>query len=412
MLQAFRIPIWLGTVQALLAFVVFQSSNVAEANSPSHPLADETGVGEARGELSSTQGSRASWRRSLETKSAYKLSSGFDSFANEQEQSQFFGMTVATDFRAQLLSSLSFRTKAGASLNSGYAQSRFGDNVGRSSIWFEEATLNLRAVNTAPARAYLSAGALNQGDLGMRLLVDRQPFPGVRESVVLGSNSRLKVKLMAQQTIPTSKTLSTKTVDAEVTPLFTTESLEISIKPNDKLSLKGFVTHFAFLNLPSAVALESVIYGNSVAEIGPNTARFKYGFEGIGAGGSANIQISRNLEWNFLGYVLQNAQAPEGFRNAQFLRTDLKIGIPGDVDLIPGAALFFVEDDVTPGFYNNPYSGHNNRQGFAGSLEVFFQKQRFKLKSEFIDADVINFNINQSRQQTFTIGFETFYEIF
>lgn len=412
MLQAFRNPIWLRTAQVLTAFVVLQSGFAANANSSSTSSKDEAAVGEARGELSTTQGTSGSWRKSVETKSAYKLSSGFDSFANEREQSQFFGMTVATDFKAQLLSSLSFRTKAGATLSSGYAQSRFGDNVGRSSIWFEEATLNLRAINTDPARAYLSAGALNQGELGMGLLVDRQPFPGVRETVVLGSGNRLKVKLMAQQTIPTSKTLSTKTVDAEVTPLFTTETLEISMKPNDVLTLKGFVTHFAFHNLPSAVALESVIYGNSVDETGPNTARFKYGFEGIGAGGGAAIQMTRNLEWRLGGYILQNAQAPEGYRNAQFLRTDLKIGLADDIDLIPGVATFFAEDDVTPGFYNTSYSGHNNRQGFSGMLEVFFQKQRFKLKSEFTDADVINFNINQSRQQTFSIGFETFYEIF
>lgn len=412
MRRTFRNSNWLKTAQAIVAGLVFQAGLLSTSTTVAAPPSDESNVGEARGELSTTQNSQSSWRKSVETKSAYKLSSGFDSFANEREQSQFFGMTVATDFKAQLLSSLSFRAKAGASLTSGYAQSRFGDNVGRSSIWFEEATINLRALNTEPARAYLSAGALSQGELGMRLLVDRQPFPGVREAVVLGSGNGVKVKLSAQQTIPTSKTLSTKTVDAEVTPLFTTESLEVSLKPTEALSVSGFVTHFAFHNLPSAVALESVIYGNSVDETGPNTARFKYGFEGIGAGGSLSVQLARSLAWQFNGYVLQNAQAPEGFRNGQYLRTNLKIGLADDIDLIPAAAIFFTEDDVAPGFYNDSYIGHNNRQGYTGAMEVFFQKQRFKLKAEFTDADVINFNINQSRQQIFSIGFETFYEIF
>jgi hypothetical protein len=122
--------------------------------------------------------------------------------------------------------------------------------------------------------------------------------------------------------------------------------------------------------------------------------------------------LARNLGWQLGGYVLQNSQAPEGYRNAQFIRTNVTIGLADDIDLIPSAAVFFSEDDVAPGFYNDAYLGHNNRQGYLGAMEVFFQKQRFKLRAEFTDSDVINFNVNQSRQQTLSIGFETFYEIF
>jgi hypothetical protein len=408
MLRALRNPISFKAAMAAVAFTVLHAGSVTLADPPK----DEAGVGEARGELSTTQNSELSWRKSVDTKSAYKLGSGFDSFANDREQSQFFGMTASADFRAQLLSGLSFRTKAGATLSSGYAQSRFGDNVGRSSIWFEEATLNLRVLESKMARAYLNAGALNQGDLGMRFLVDRQPFPGVRQAVVIGSKDRAQLKIWAQQTIPTSKTLSTKAIDAEVTPLFTTETIELKLRPADGIQLSGFLTHFSYHNLPSAVALESEAYGNHTDESGPNTSRFKFGFDGIGAGGSAYFQLARNLGWQLGGYVLQNSQAPEGYRNAQFIRTNVTIGLADDIDLIPSAAVFFSEDDVAPGFYNDAYLGHNNRQGYLGAMEVFFQKQRFKLRAEFTDSDVINFNVNQSRQQTLSIGFETFYEIF
>ncbi len=194
--------------------------------------------------------------------------------------------------------------------------------------------------------------------------------------------------------------------------VFTTETIELKLRPSDRIQLSGFLTHFSFHNLPSAVALESQVYGNTVLETGPNTARFKYAFDGIGAGGSAYFQLARNLGWQVGGYVLQNGQAPEGFQNAQVVRTNLTIGLAEDIDLIPSASMFFSEDDVAPGFYNDAYVGHNNRQGYSGAMEVFFQRQRFKLRAEFTDSDVINFNINQSRQQTLSIGFETFYEIF
>ncbi len=408
MLRAFQEQIQSRRAQISVFIAICHIGLAAQANTP----ADESEVGEARGELSTTQGSTSSWRKSVETKSAYKLGSGFDSFANDREQSQFFGMAVGTDFKAQLLPALSFRSKAGATLTSGYAQSRFGDNVGRSGIWVDEAVLKLRALDSRSARIYLDAGALNQSDLGMRMLVDRQPFPGVREALVFGSKEQVQLKVWAQQTIPTSKNLSTKTVDAEVTPTFMTETIELKVRAADSVHLNGFITHFSFHNLPSAIATESQVYGNNILEAGPNTSRFKYNFEGVGAGGSANFHLTRNLDWQFGGYVVHNAQAPEGFQNAQLVRTNLTIRLPNDIDLIPAAALFFSEDDVAPGFYNDSIIGHNNRQGYSGALEVFFQQQRFKLKAEFVDAELINFNINQSRQQIFSIGFETFYEIF
>ncbi|MDX9732002.1 MAG: hypothetical protein RBT63_09545, partial [Bdellovibrionales bacterium] len=98
-------------------------------------------------------------------------------------------------------------------------------------------------------------------------------------------------------------------------------------------------------------------------------------------------------------------------RNAQFIQTGARIGLPNEVDVEARVASFFIEDDVSPGFYNSSHLGHGNRQGIAGGLEAFFNKQRFKVYANFVDADVINRKLNQSRQQTFTIGFETFYEM-
>ncbi len=409
--------IWLssqGLLGAMLrstvvAGLVLISSNSAYAQKTDAQNSDEPEVGGAQAALSTTT---ESWRRSPETKFAYKIGSDFDSFANEREQSQFFGMSLMGDFRAQLLSNLTFRTKAGVSLSSGYAQSRFGDNVGASSVWLEEAYLNLRALNSRLARFYFTAGALDQGDLNMKILVNGQPFPGVRQTLVLGQDADTKLKIWAQQTIPTSKTLSTKTVDAEVMPTFMSETIELSLRPARSLKLTGQATHYAFNNLPSAVALQSQIYGNTTTETGPNTARFQYGFEGFGLGGSARYDFMPSFGVQVGGYMLQNTQAPEGYRNSQYVNGGLIIGLENEIELNAGGAVFFVEDDVTPGFYNDSKIGHNNRQGYSAQVDVDFKRQRFKLRAAFTDADVLNFNINQTRQQAFSIGFETFYELF
>lgn len=386
-----------------------ESASVKPA--PSISQLDEPAVGSARGELSASFAPESSWRRSKDTKFAYKLGSGFDSFANEREQAQYFNFGLNGDFRAQLMEGLTFRVKGGALLNTGYAQSRFGDNVGSSGIFMQEAVLSVRAIDSNLIRLYTAAGAIDQGALEAPLLVSRQAFPGIKETLVIGNSKEFRLKLWAQQTIPTSKTLSTKTVDAEVTPSFLSETLELAIEPSDIFGAKASITHYNFNNLPSAVALESVIYGNTVNEIGPNTSRFKYRFDGFMARGELNLKLTSGFGWMMSGYAIQNMGAEEGYRNAQMIQTGFKIALPGEVELTPMANTFFVEDDAVPGFYNSSFVGHNNRQGYGGMLEAYFQRQRFKLRAEYVDAGVINYNVNQSRQQTLSLSFETFYEM-
>ncbi len=378
---------------------------------------DDAAVGSAWNEVSTSQisggsgAARTSWRDSAGTKFGYKFGSFFDSFANEREQSQYLGLDAIADFQAQLMDSLTFRAKALANVTSGYAQSRFGDNLPASGLYVEEAALSLRALDSDFARLYVAGGALSQSVFDSSMFIGRQAFPGLKQTLVFGSAKDFKLRLWAQQTIPTSRNLSTRTVDAEVTPSFLTETIELEVKPNDTFTLKAAVTHFNFNNLPSAIAQESIIYGNTVEEVGPNTSRFKYRFDGLFAQAGLNIDITRRFGWWINGSVIQNAAAPEGFRNAQHIKSGFKIGLPGEVDVVPSLGTYFVEDDAVPGFYNSSSIGHTNRQGYSGAIETFFQRQRFRLRAEFNDADVINFNLNQSRQQSLMIGFETFYEM-
>ncbi len=372
---------------------------------------DDSKIGYSRGESKASIGDKNSWRLAKETKFAYKFGSGFESFANEREQSQYFGFRIGADSSVRLLEALKFRARGSADVTTGYAQSRFGDNVGRSGIYLQDAVLTLRALDTEPVRLYLAGGALDQGAFDAPLFIARQPFPGAKETLFFGNSKAFQLKVWAQQTIPTSKTLSTKTVDAEVTPSLFTETVEMNLHPFEALRTTAAITHFTFNNLPSAIAQESIIYGNTVEEVGPNTSRFKYRFEGLIARGEFHVQFTPGFALNCEGYVIQNAAAPEGFRNAQFLRGGFEIGLPNDVILHTNLMSFFVEDDAVPGFYNSSFMGHNNRKGMGASARAMFQKQRFQIKAEYADAETINYNINQSRQQTLTIGFETFYEM-
>lgn len=346
-------------------------------------------------------------RRNL--KLGYKIRSGFESFANEREQVQYFALSAGLGMHYQLAQQVDFFALPAARVVSQYAQSRFGEQVKSNGLSLEEAWLRWRVLNSSAVRAEIRAGAIDQGELKTKLLVDKMAFPGVFEAISFG-RGLFEFELSAQQAIPTSSTLSTKAVDAEVMPSFLTETAKLKIRPLESFKAEAFVTHYAFNDLPSAVALESVLYGNSTTETGPNTARFKYRFEGIVAGGRTKLDISKRFGWGLEGYVVQNTAAPEGYNNGQYIETQFNIGLPGRIDVVPTAAMFFAEDDVAPGFYNSTRLGHNNRQGYLVALETIFREPRFKLRGEYVDADVINRSSNQSRQQFFLIRFETLYD--
>lgn len=372
-------------------------------------------VGHAQGADQSALSAFSEERTAVDTKKprdfkfGYLIRSGYDSFANEREQSQFVALAIggAADYNA--LPRLRLYTRAVARVVSQYAQSRFGDNVSSNGVLMEEAYGELHVVDMKSFDLDVKGGALDMGYLRARMLVNDRPFPGMRQTAKYKSDL-VDVEVMAQQTIPTSTTLSAKTVDSEVTPSFLTETFEATIKPHPSFRVQGFVTHYQFNNLPSAVALDSVVYGNTIEETGPNTARFKYRFNGFMAGGRTYVGFNQRTGWGVEGYVLQNNEAPEGYRNGQFLETQFNIGLPGRVDLSPVAGIFFVEDDVVPGYYNSSRLGHNNRQGQTYALEAAFRQERFKLRAEYIDSDIISDNYNQSRQQFFMLRFETLYE--
>ena len=52
-----------------------------------------------------------------------------------------------------------------------------------------------------------------------------------------------------------------------------------------------------------------------------------------------------------------------------------------------------------------------NREGYSGYLTFDFKKSNFKITGYHVDADIINLNVNQSRQQVMVLRLETSYDL-
>ncbi len=328
------------------------------------------------------------------------------SFSNEKEQAQVAGLALGGKVRYGLLPSLEVKLDAAANLQTGYAQSRFGENVPKNGPELHEAVIQYKPI----PRFTLQAGAINQAHLSSPLIVSAQAFPATLERILLGSKL-FNVEIKAQQAVPTSSTLSTKSLDAEQMPTFMTEGLTIRTKFAQRVALSVFAFHYAFNDLPSVVASDSELYGNTVTEVTAKRSQFTYGFDGFSYGGGAKVLMARETVWMIDGQIVRNASAPASYNQAYLATTGFEFGLRGDVDLKPKAEYFFAESDVTPGYYNGSDRGHNNRRGWAADVSATFKKAGFTIGGRYVMSELINASLNQTRQSFILLRFESLHAL-
>lgn len=326
---------------------------------------------------------------------------------DRNESAQTATLDLGSKLQMRLLPVVDFQAEGSVSVATGQAQTRFGDHVPQSGILLKEALVSVRPLESLT----LSAGAVDQGHLDSPLLVSSRAFPGAVERVRIG-DKRYSVEVRAQQTVPTSVTMTTKTGLGEATPTFFSESLLLKARFSETVEVRANATHFAFRGLPSQVAVDSQIHGNTVLELGPNTSRFAYEFEGWTAGGMARLILTPGFALSGGTQLLQNTRAPEGFRNGQTIFGETEIALPGEITLKPRGEVFFAESDASPAFYNSAEYGHNNRKGFAADLDIAFRKEKFRVGGRYVDANLIDSDLHQGRQRFWMLRFETTYANF
>jgi hypothetical protein len=336
-----------------------------------------------------------------------------ESTALETQSAQVGGFDLFAETKYQMLETLEARVFMRGKFESGRSQSFFGDIEPANAILVREA-----AVKYQPADFFnFKAGVINQDWLDMPLLVYRQSFPGANAELSYGITEEMRVGAISQYTIPTSQTLSPRTVGAEATPTFVTQTLYA--KWSDR-SLNASVTAnlYEYNNLPSFVAFQSQLYGNtfyvgdpgSPIFTGPNNSRFNYEFKGWFTTAGGSYRVNALLEPHAYVNVIKNTEAPETFNDGQIFGLGTKFHTN---DYIISAAYenFFAESDVAPSFYNAWALGNTNRQGDGFDLWIQFKKKNFRLRAQYYRADVINSNQNiQENQQYFYLGVETGYD--
>ena len=328
-----------------------------------------------------------------------------ESTSLETQSAEVAGLDIFSENRYKLIERIEARVFLRAKFESGRAQSFFGDIEPANAILVREAALKVTPLDPIS----LKVGVLDQDWLDTRMFLYSQSFPGARAQGAFDIFKNFHLGLASQYLIPTSQTLSARTMDREPSPHLVTHT----VYGNYDLGvyfLRASYNTFDYSVLPSQVAFDSQITGNSSRFIGgPNNSAFEFDFKGWFADIEAGVQLHPRVEFVALYNIIKNTAAPETFNDGHVIGVGTKVDFEDHIVKL-SYENFFAESDVVPSFYSSWVYGKTNKEGQGVDLSVQFKKHNFRVRTQFYQADVINFNGLQEDQKYFFLGVETGYD--
>ncbi len=323
----------------------------------------------------------------------------------QDEESRNAGLLVYGQTSYQISPYLDAGVAAWARLESGSTHSLYEINRTHNGFWLDEAYVN---VNAIPDYAKLTGGALNQRFFGNPLFLDEVSFPAARESLRL-AGKRASVEAVFQQAVPTSTSMSTRTVEKEPMPFLTTESILMGADLTSDLRADLHATHFTFSALPSQVAMDSFANGNIVDASVPQRASFVYGFSGFTYGGALAAGLTPGWRLRTGADLLRNTRAPREYSHGLLGFAETQIQLTSAWAITPRIEYFRNERQTSPAFYNSADYAHNNRQGMSYGLRLVNEKQGLAFRASYTDAYLIETDPLQANAKIFFLSLELFH---
>lgn len=321
-----------------------------------------------------------------------------------QSSSKYVGFGMEAKSKYHLHPDLYFSLDPLIRFENGSYQSLDGERKNESGLYLKEAAAHW----TVWQGSAIAAGALNQSTNHSELLIGNQAFPAVRADVQLFKLGDLQTVISAEQAIPTSSSLSTNTNSVESMPRFMSASLAINYE-TALYFWKTRIGSFAFDNLPSAVASESGLRGNTVLSLTESESLFIYGYQGIEAMTSFRLPVMRG--WDFISEAsyLQNNKAKTDLSRAYAASVGSEFFFVGRKSLDIKLTSFRIEPDAAVAYFNSNKYYNTNRVGYSFESFLNFKKYKFNIGARYTEAEVIFLNPTQSREKSLMLILETAY---
>ncbi len=379
---------------AALALPITASSNQSKVNlnkSVQYPhLQIEAG-------LNSTKKFDGTWESSLLGRQAQ------DEF-NQRTLSEFT-VKASLNYRPIEFSTLNFSPRF--KYITGYAQTQSQSKNSQSDWTVANASFEVNTQDYFDA----AAGALNQEKNHHSLLLsDDVTFPALAFKIHTARNQNLTLGIRAETAVATSSSLSTQTKDFEKTPTFNSVGLYLSNlnKSDFSQTIEGqvAVSRWQFDYLPSAVATESGLIGNTVRNLSDGTdSEFIYKYQGLLANADLKANLSPKISIGVAAAYIKNEQSPATLNQGSWSKAYAELWLNRNWMISPAYEFFRVESDAVVTSYNSRSFGSNSI-GYLGTLAVEYKKT-IRVGISGGEKDAIIESPFQSREKTWTLKLET-----
>lgn len=340
----------------------------------------------------------------------WDLESSAESYSSEIDNAFFFQFKSSGILKYQFMERVKLDLKANVFFQGGQAQSRFDNLLPQGPAFLSYGFIDFDVLGNDLFS--FKAGALAQQEVfGSYIFISHRSFPGISETISYEADN-IKLKLSAQQVIPTTFTFSTALIEREKTPTLNTGNISATYE-SDLVSFKLTGGLFDYSNLPAFVADVSDLYGNSIE--GTNlSSRFIYEFSGWMAGFKTFYNPTKSTTFVFNLNMLENTEAPKTFNQSQVIQISAEHRLNKFYSLDISATDFFVESDAVPAFFTSRTFGQTNRRGYSFEAGIQWLEKKVRLSAAYTISNLINPDQTQRQldNDVISISLETAYDLF
>ncbi len=254
----------------------------------------------------------------------------------------------------------------------------------------------------------LRGGILDQNMSHSFLLFEDQSFPGARTTFYFGNN-RLGASLVGEQSLLTYSANTNNTNQLEENPTFQSASLQGHYQFTSRNQIKASVGYWQFNDLPSSLAADAMLEGNTVRRQSDTLSVFAYQFRGLEARTRLELGIGP-VDWNLYAEGLQNSEAPAGMNSAWSAGNELMLRGAKNRKYGINVEYFHIEPDAAVATYNAIEFDRSNRNGVMVYPYFKWGKKQNKISMRYVQSSLVYNNAPQSDLTQFRIRWETDYD--
>jgi len=255
----------------------------------------------------------------------------------------------------------------------------------------------------------LRGGILDENFYHSFMMLEDQSFPALRSTFYFG-NGDLRGSLSGEQAILTFSSNTNTTNQIEETPTLQAVVAESHYNFTSRNKLKLSAGYWQYDNLPSSIAADAMLTGNTVTRQSDTFSVFAYKFHGLEARSRLELGLGP-MDFNLYSEALVNDGAPKGMNTAWNAGTELMYRGSRNKKFGLNFEHFHVEPDAAVSVYNAFEYDRSNRNGIMVAPYIKWGKIQNKLSLRYVASKLIYENAPQSDNTQIRLRWETDYEL-